>query len=515
MLLTPYTKSLTAGQVAHLLRRATFGPTPGQIKSLTGQTAAQLVGTLLADQPAPSPPVDPTSGKTFHTLPYDQTNAGRFTGYLKYWWANLMLNQPLSLLEKMTLFWSNHFVTNSTTVNDYRFMYRYNALLRQYALGNFKAFTIAITQDPAMLVFLNGNQNIVGRANENYARELKELFTTGRGGGYTESDIREASRILTGWGDSGYRSTGAATVSSLFRATRHDTGDKAFSAAFQNTVIKGRSGDNAGLDELKDLVDMLLKNVETSRHICRGLYRWFINSDIPANVETDFIEPLADLFRTSNYELKPVLSALFQSQHFFDESIRGSMIKAPVDLVIGAFRFWGLTAPDPAQNPTAFYQIGTYSFARVREQQQELLNPPTVFGWTAYYQSDYYQQWINSTTLGLRGFFGDSLAASALRLNGKPVVDILAHLETLSAPDDVGKMVDELTSQLLAIPLSQAQKDFLADTVLLGSLPRYEWTDAWNDYRKNPNDIAKSQLVQTKLTAFLQYILRMAEYQVI
>ena len=134
-LLDTYTKPLTADQVAHLLRRATFGPTPDQIKSLTGQTAAQIVTKLLATQPVPAPPLDLATGKTFHDQPFDTTNAGKFNVYIKSWWANLMLNEPVSLLEKMTLFWSNHFVTNDSTVNDYRFIYRYNALLAAIRTG--------------------------------------------------------------------------------------------------------------------------------------------------------------------------------------------------------------------------------------------------------------------------------------------------------------------------------------------------------------------------------------------
>ena len=182
---------------------------------------------------------------------------------------------------------------------------------------------------------------------------------------------------------------------------------------------------------------------------------------------------------------------------------------------MGTFRFWGVQVPDPAQRLAAFYQVGNYMYSRVREQQQDLLNPPTVFGWTAYYQSDYYQQWINSNTLGLRGFFGDSLTANALRLNDKPVIDALAYAKTLSDPSDPVKLVSEIMAQLLAVPLDQAQRDFLTDTVLLNSIPRYEWTSEWNDYVRNPNDTAKKQAVQLKLTAFLQYIFRMAEYQVI
>ncbi len=514
-LLDAYTKPLTADQVSYLLRRATFGPTPDQIKTLTGQTAAQIVTKLLADQPAPALPLDLKTSKTFTDQPFDQTNQGTFEAYVKMWWANLMLNQPLSLLEKMTLFWSNHFVTNDSTVNDYRYMYRYNALLRQHALGNFKAFVVAITQDPAMLRFLNGNQNVVGTANENYARELQELFTVGRNGGYTEDDVRAAAKVLTGWADSGYRDATTATISSAFRANKHDTTDKTFSATYQNTVIKGRSGANAGLDELNDLLDMILKNVETPRYICRKLYRWFINSDITADVETNFIQPLADLFRKANFEIKPLMTAMLQSQHFFDAGLRGAVIKSPTDLVVGTLRFWGVQAPDPTQNITNYYQVGNYINARVKEQQQDLLNPPNVFGWTAFYQTGYYQQWINSTTLGLRGNFSDMLTTGAQKLAGKAVVDPLTYAKTTSDPTDPAKLVNDITAQLLSISLDQAQKDFLTDTVLLNSIPRYEWTGEWNDYIKSHNDAAKKQAVQLKLTALLQYIFRMAEYQIV
>lgn len=509
-----YTKPLTAAQVAHLLRRTTFGPTPNQIKTFTGQTAGQVLATLLADQPTPSPPLDPTTTKTFHDQPFDMANAGKKNLYLKSWWANLMLNQPVSLLEKMTLFWSNHFVTNSDTVNDYRSMYRYNALLRQHALGNFKAFTIAITQDPAMLRFLNGNQNVVGTANENYARELQELFTIGRNGGYTEDDIRAAAKVLTGWVDIGYRDQTVDSISSAFRPNRHDTTDKTFSATYQNTTIKGRSGINAGLDELTDLVDMILSNAETARYLCRRLYRWFVNSDITPTVETNFIQPLGDLFRKNNFDVKPVLSALFQSNHFFDEGLRGALIKSPADLVIGTLRFWGLQAPTNAQNLTAFYQIGNFSYARLTEQQQDLLNPPTVFGWTAYYQTGYYQQWINSTTLGLRGNFGDTLTNGTLKLAGRPIIDAVAYAQSLSDPTDPAKLVDDMTTHLLAVSLTQAQRNFLTDTVFLNALPRYEWTVEWNEYVETPGDTAKKQAVQLKLTNLLQYVFRMAEYQV-
>lgn len=514
MLTDPYDQPLTAIQAAHLLRRATFGPTPAQTRAFTGLSAARAVQLLLADQPTPAPPLDTTTGKTYHNQPFTQEGNNRMVAYTKSWWIGQMLNQPPSLTEKMTLFWSNHFVTNQQTVNDYRYMYQYNTLLRQHALGNFKAFVVAITQNPAMLRFLNGNANVVGKANENYGRELQELFTIGTGGGYTEEDVRQAANVLTGWADTGYRNETVATIGSSFNPNRHDKTDKTFSAAYQNTIIKGRSGADAGLIELNELVDMLLRNPETARFICRRLYRWFINFDITPTIETDFIRPLAEVFVKSNFDLKPVLTTLFSSVHFYDPALRGAIIKAPVDLVVGTIRFFGTVTPDPTQSAAAFYQLTNYLYTQTKDQQQNLLDPPDVFGWTAYYDTGYYQQWINSSTLGLRGSFIDAVTNRALKLNGKLLVDALPFIKTLSNPANAASLVNDATQALLAIPLTPTQQDFLTNTILLNNLPDYEWTVEWNEYVANPGNAGKTIAIQMKINAFLGYLFRMAEYQV-
>lgn len=514
MLTDPYAQPLTATQAAHLLRRATSGPTPAQIKAFTGMSAAQAVQQLLTNQPVPAPPLDTTTSKTYNDLPFTQEGNNRMVTYNKSWWVGLMLNESPSLTEKMTLFWSNHFVTNQQTVNDYRYVYQYNTLLRQHALGNFKAFVIAITQNPAMLRFLNGNANIIGRANENYGRELQELFTIGTGGNYTEEDVRMAAKVLTGWADTGYRNETVATVTSSFIPNRHDTADKTFSAAYQNTVIKGRSGAAAGLAELTDLVDMILRQPETARFICRRLYYWFVNYDITPAIEADFIRPLAEVFIKNNFELKPVLTTLFSSTHFYDSTLPGAIIKSPADLVLGTVRFFGTTAPNPTQNVAAYYQLTNYLFSQIRDQQQNLLDPPDVFGWTAYYDSGYYQQWINSSTLGLRGSFIDAVTNRALKINGKLLVDSLPFVKTLSNPSNPASLVDEATQLLLAVPLTPAQQVFLTNTILLNGLPDYEWTAEWNEYVSNPGNAAKTMSIQLKVNAFLGYLFRMAEYQV-
>ncbi len=514
--LTPINQPLTAAQAAHLLRRATSGSTPGQVKSFTGLMPAAAVTRLLADQPVPALPLDATTGDTYTDKPFVEASQGNHQNWLKGWWLNLMISEGTSVREKMVLFWQNHFVTTFAEVNDSRFMYRYNALLRQHALGNFSDFVIAVTKDPAMLRYLNGNQNTQGKANENYARELQELFTIGLGkGNYTEGDVKAAARVLTGWTDTGYRNTTIPTIGSTFRIAQHDTLDKAFSELYGSVLIKGRTTATAGDDEIADLIKMILAQPETARFIVRKLYIWFVNSEISADVETNFIEPLAKVFRDNQYQIKPVLTALFTSSHFYDEAIRGAMIKSPVELIVGCLRWFGVPSPDPVKDTTNFYTYTNYLLTRAREQQQNLMDQPTVFGWEAYYDTGYYQNWISANTLALRGYFTDQLVNGLIKVNGKTYTfDPVEIAKTLPDPSDAFKLVDDLTGQLFATALTNSQKDFLVDTVLLAGLPRYEWPADWIDAAQN-NIAAKRTVVKMKLTNLFLYLLRMAEFQLL
>lgn len=514
--LSPNTRPLSAVQAAHLLRRATIGPTPEQIKQFTGLKPDVAVQRLLADQPMPAPPLDPTTGKTFVDQPFVEAMQGQHASYLKSWWLGLMLNEGASVREKMVLFWQNHFVTTFAEVNDSRYMYRYNTLLRRNALGSFSTFLIDITKDPSMLRYLNGNQNTVLKPNENYARELQELFSIGLGkGNYTEDDVKAAARVLTGWVDSGYRNTTTAAITATFRSNQHDTNDKAFSASYGSTVIKGRTGDTAGDDELTDLINMILKQPEAARFIVRKLYIWFVNSEITPSVETNFIVPLGKLFQDSKYQIKSVLTALFTSDHFYEESLQGAIIKAPIDLIAGSMRYFQITSPDAVSDTTNFYTFANYLLARGREQQQDLMDQPTVFGWRPYYDTGLYQIWITANTLALRGYYTDILVRGQLKVNNKAYTfDSVEVAKTLPDPSDAFKLVDDLTAQLFAVPLTNEQKNFLVDSVLLPGLPRYEWPTEWNDYIKT-NTAAKRTVVKSKLDNLFLYLLRMAEYQLI
>ena len=424
-----------------------------------------------------------------------------------------MINEAPSLREKLVVFWQNHFVSTFAEVNDARYIYRQNTVLRRHAVGNFRAFVIDMTKDPAMLRYLNGNQNVVGKPNENFARELQELFTIGVGN-YTEDDVKAASRVLTGWTDTGYRSTTTADITVSFRAAQHDTTDKKFSASYQNKVIKGRTGTTAGDDELADLVDMILVQPEAARFVVRKLYRWFINADITPDIEQNFIEPLAQVFRQGNYDIKPVVTTLLTSQHFYDDALRGSIVKSPLDLNIGTLRYFGIKAPDAVTNSAGFTQLMNFIQSRNREQQLDIMDQPNVFGWRPYYDTGFYDLWINSTTLALRGYYTDLLTGGNVRYGvDKLTLDTLALAKLTSDPSDPVKLIDEWSALFFAVDLTQTQRDFLIDNVLISGLPRYEWAIEWAAYANDPTNKNKQMAVTMKLNTTLQYMFRLAEYQ--
>lgn len=515
-----YMQPLTAKQAAHLLRRTTLGPSPQQIKDFTGLTPDAAVTKLFQVTTAdltPAPPIDPDLSITFVDQPYVDDKRGKYEQYMKYWWIGVMDSAGVNILEKLTLFWQNHFVVAYNTVKDSRFMYRYNQMLRKNAFGNYKAFVIEVTKDPAMLRFLNGNQNTKNAPNENYGRELQELFTIGGRkpdgtANYNEDDIKAAARVLTGWVDAGYNKDPLPSVS--FNANNHDTTDKKFSSFYGNITIKGRSGATAGDDELKDLVDMILGQPETARNMVRELYRWFVNFDIPASVEKDFIEPMATLFR-KDYEIKPVLQAMLKSQHFYDDGLRGAIIKSPLDLVVGTLRFFSTAVPDMKLQTANFYQFTQFQHTQTNLMQQVVMDQPTVFGWRPYYDTDFYQIWVSASTLALRGRFSDTLINGSFKVGGKAIAfDTIAIAKYSSDPSDPEKLVNDIAGYLFTTDATKSQKDFLIDQVLLPGLPRYEWYPEWQDYIKDPNNTAKRNAVKMKLDALFLFMLRMAEYQV-
>lgn len=356
----------------HLLNRTGFNATAAEIAAFAplrrDEAARQLLQSTRnsAITPPPAwvdePPPAVRMGQLDEEEKKQRRQLLRERGIaLRSWWYQEMLDTPSPLSERMTLFWHNHFVSAEQKVRLPQFMYQQNVLLRQQALGNFGTLLHAIARNPAMLIYLDGVQNRKGAANENFAREVMELFTVGEGH-YTEQDIREAARALTGMSldrDSGqYR----------FRPAQHDTGNK---------TLFGKTG-NFNAD---DFLDLLLQKPETAQFLSAKLWREFVSPE-PNPRE---IKRLAQVLRDNHYEIKPWLRALLTSDAFYAPENRGVLIKSPVELAIGTLRQFHIEPQD--WRPVLFvnHALG-----------QDIFNPPNVKGWPGY------TDWINAQTLLLR-----------------------------------------------------------------------------------------------------------------
>jgi len=507
-------------QIAHLLRRTMFGARKQDIDALNGLSMDAAVAMLLADAPAPPAPPDynaNTDPSTWTTDSFNSSKDGLYFTYTLSWWIGLMLKQDISVREKMTLFWHNHFVSTNLSVKDARYMYRQNVLFRQFALGNVRELTRQVTLDPAMLRYLNGATNKKGSPNENYARELQELFTIGKGPeispgnytNYTEDDIKAAARVLTGWSDDSKK------IAAKFTASSHDTTDKQFSPAYGNHIVQGQSGEDGARSELDDLLGMIFDQAATARYICRKLYRWFVYYEIDQATETSVIEPLAEILRTNAFEIRPVLDALFKSAHFHDPANRGCLIKTPLDLVIGAIRFYTIPNIVPPELNKSNWAWRTLR-RTAATMQMDLMNHPNVAGWPEYWQEPtYHELWINADTLQKRIKFTDDLTVNGFQLDeayGKEYIDPLEVESLVSDPSDPDIIIDEMARLLFPIAITDAQKRSLK-AVLLPGLPDYEWAIEWSDYKNDATDEGKCKSVSDKLRALLNTMHRMAEYQ--
>jgi len=524
--LTVYSGNWTEQERIHLLKRALFGVKRADLDYFKNKTMAETVDELLNPvSPLPDPPVKEyatgnaavpdtqiAAGTTWVNDPSaDGTIASLRRASFKKWWMGVMIQQDRSIREKMTLFWHNHFSTETNDVGNAQYVYKHHHLLRTNALGNFKSLTKAVTTDPAMLVYLNGQLNSKTAADENYGRELQELFCCGKGPDslYTEADVKAAAKVLTGWRNN------ATAIASFFDPNRHDTTNKSFSAFYNNTVIQGRAGSTAGELELDDLLNMIFAVDEVAKYICRRLYRWFVYYDIDTTVEANVIVPMAKLLRDAQYEIKPVISALLKSEHFYDTLSRGCMIKSPVDLVVGMCRELN-TVFQPEADYLTNYGFYNYLVNWIASMQQNIGDPPDVSGWKAYYQEpQFYEIWINSDTLPKRNQFTDLMMVNGYTFNGKKLqIDGAEFAKTLSDPGNPNQLIDDLTALMYRITISPSSKAQLKKDILLsGQLNDQYWTDAWNTFITTPGNASNTTSVKNKIRDLIKYLMNLAEYQ--
>ena len=329
--MVPYTGAWTKSEAAHLLRRTMFGATNQQILDAVSNgmntTVASLLQIPVISDPLTYDSNDATSavGTTWITsvYPSDVTNAqltenARIKS-LAAWIMKRVNTENLSIAEKMCVFWQNHF--SATVASDARATYNYHMLLRSHALGNFKQMVKDVTIDPCMLLFLNGATNTLYSPNENYARELLELFTIGKGpqigpGDYTnykEEDVAAGAKILTGYLVDGLRSTTLPSPVATYTSFLHDTSTKQLSTHFGSVTVP-----NAGANEYSNYIDIIFQQPQVATYICTKLYRYFVNYDLTPAVMTDVIPEMAATMIANNYDILPVVEQLLKSEHFYD-----------------------------------------------------------------------------------------------------------------------------------------------------------------------------------------------------
>ena len=337
-------------EARHLLSRAAFGATPAEIRAVAAMDYETAVDRLLATSHGDALTMPPA----WSGLPDEQARG------LCNWWVEEMLATDQPLVERMTLFWHNHFTSALGKVGSAPAMYRQNALFRREAFGNFARLLKAVARDPAMLIYLDGAQSIARQPNENFAREMLELFTLGDGY-YSEADVKNAARAFTGW------SVDRADVP-VFRLDQHDGGEKTF---------LGQTGYFDG----GDILDIVLGHPRTAELVCAKLWHEFVS----LTPDPAVIGRLAAILRTSGYEMVPVLKAMFLSPAFRDPINRGALIKSPVELLVGSVHLLGLPVPDMTTISGMMMVLGQLPFY-----------PPNVKGWLGG------ESWITTYTLLLR-----------------------------------------------------------------------------------------------------------------
>jgi uncharacterized protein (DUF1800 family) len=444
-----------------------------------------IVDAMLSDAGTPAPPGPWTSTQPFPSLTQQaQSQYATWMRDAQEWWFARMTSPPPMLREKMTLFWHNHFVSEFTTVYVAQYMYAQNALFRENAFGDVRQLTKSVTVDPAMLVYLDGNDNRAGNPNENYARELLELFTLGAGSyadgtpHYTEADVIELARALTGWRVNG--------LVAEFRPARFDNGEKTL---FGTRATFGLTEATTNVvDHIFEQVDIDHGRRRAAIFLCDKIYRAFV-----ATVsDPQIVAAMAQTLEENEWRVAPVLRQLLTSEHFFDDNVMGALIKSPTDYAAGAIAALGLT-PEMTRGNVAVARPDQHDpITAMGYLSQRLFSPPNVKGWIGG------RDWLSSATVPLRiryaKYWIEPISGS-LSYGFDPV----AFVKTLSKPTDVNAVIDDMIAMLLPVPISTRERDNLKGALLGGGMD-YEW---------NPD----ASNASTRIRACLIRLTALAEYQ--
>ena len=581
MPLAIFSGTLGIKRAAHLLRRAAFGGTKADIDAFASQTATTAVSNLFGSNlPDPALPIDPLTGAEWVSTAVTGSGSeeSELQEYFKGWFIGQMLasdysgNTRLSyqVREKTVLFMHTHFTTKQSVVSNSRALYFQNQLFRSYAFDktldanfNFKNLTKKICVDNAMLRFLDGRLNVKGNPNENFARELMELYTIGRGlegtlpllseqGDYynfKEQDVQAAARVLSGFDtDDNFITIDIDTGLPRGRArggdnaTQHDTGTKQFSDRLNNAVIApdpllqsdpNITNEEVALDEISQLIELLYSMNETARYICRKVYRFYVYHNITQEIEDTIIAEMASTFINSGYKIQNVIEELLMSQHFYDANAGlddnnfGGIIKSPLDLIMGTLRFFDLSFPDYQSDTSNFYDIAADLLQSMDYQGLNFYEPFEVAGYAAYHQFPVYNRnWISTNYLTrrydyIRKFFDGMDMMGAL--NSFDLLQFIKDNIPNNIAENAESLIMALVEYLLPVSgnLTYSDNDDSAEVTSerlryfrhaflydpqIDADPLSAWTFRWN----NPVD---NEVVRNQLKNLINAMLQSPEYQ--
>ena len=434
-------------KVDHLLRRAGFGTTLKEQEYYASLGFDKALDELLNPESV--------SDDALEKLLYDQNFDFTDLGDLKRWWIYRMMFSRRPLLEKNALFWHGHFATsNSGKVNNPYLMYQQNLTFRSQGLGNFDKLLLSVSKDPAMIIWLDNQQNTKNKPNENYAREVMELFTMGIGN-YSETDVKEAARAFTGW---------AAPSGFYFNRKQHDINDKTF---------LGKTGNFGG----EDIVSILSARPETARYIARKLICFYCMDD----PEDSYVASIASVFSKSNGDIRATLKAIFQSDQFLSEKAYHAKIKSPVEFVIGTMKLLQVEKID-GDLPAVMARMG-----------QNLFEPPNVKGW------DGGMTWIATDTMMER--FNFAARISTQKFDAKEGYINPAVLAKQFDSKSAATMVDYFLTRMVDQDVPQsAKKQLLA--YVTSSLNGEEMTT-----------LPDAKTLEAKMRGLLHLIMTLPSYQ--
>jgi uncharacterized protein (DUF1800 family) len=499
MPLPEFIGTLGLKRAAHLLRRATFGATKDQIDAYANLTPQQAITRLFRQNlPDPVLPVDPKTGREWFISGTTGANSkdDELETYFLGWFIGQMMSTSISdasslayaAREKIVLFLHTHFTAIRSKISSSRALYFQNQLYRLFALDdynasaerNFKNLTVKVSVDNAMLKLLDGDLNVKGSVNENYARELLELYSIGRGlpgtiipsgeaGDYVvykEADVQAAAKVLSGWDiDDTFTNIDPDTnlprgkvKGSPLNASAHNNDPKTFSNRLSNANIQsdplllngGQPTEASALDEIAQLIDLIYNQPETARNICRKIYRFFVWSphtkEEALAIETspnDIIGIMASTFETSGFKIQPVIENLLKSQHFYEAAAGipddnfGGIIKSPIDLSLGALRYFNIQLPDYNNSPEQFYEITNALISGYENMGMSFFEPYDVAGYEAYHQFPiYHRAWITPNALAERYKFTRKLITQDENfVLNVDVLDYISSKFSAEAPD--------------------------------------------------------------------------------